>query len=139
MKPIFIFLFLFFSTGLFAQNETYSIGGRINVYNPKGRIYVFLCNSESFVTPFAGIDTIDFWVDFNKTEVEYEFKNIPSGQYAVSCYQDVNGNHKLDKWLFGPTEPWGFTYSGDLKFPPEFNDVSFDLNYDMRMNITLGK
>lgn len=139
MKPILAFLFLILTFGLLAQEETYTLGGRINVYNPKGRIYVFLCDKESFEIPLSGIDTIDFWVDYNKTEVEYEFNNLPAGRYAIRCYQDVNGNHKLDKWLFGPLEPWGFSYTEDMKFPPTFDDVSFDLLYNMRMNITLGK
>ena len=139
MKPILIFLFLFTTLGLYAQDSTYTIGGRINVYDPEGRIYVFLCTEKSFEVPFSGIDTVDFWVDYNKTAVDYEFKNIPAGQYAISCYQDVNGNHKLDKWLFGPLEPWGFSYTGDMKFPPAFGDISFDLSYDTRINITLGK
>lgn len=139
MKPTFAFLFLLISISLFAQKETFTLAGRVNVYNPQGRIYVFLCNEESFEIPFSGIDTISFWVDYNKTEIKYKFKNIPAGQYAISCYQDVNGNHKLDKWLFGPLEPWGFSYTGDMKFPPKFNDVSFKLLYDQRINITLGK
>jgi uncharacterized protein (DUF2141 family) len=71
--------------------------------------------------------------------VYYEFKNIPQGEYAVWSYQDVNGNHKLDKWLLGPREPWGFSYSGKMKFPPAFDDVSFNLMFDLRINLVLGK
>lgn len=138
MKYFVSIILLLASTSLFAQ-EKYTVSGRINTYNPEGRIYVFLCDEEAFQTPLTGIDTVSFWVNYDKRQVEYEFKNIPPGKYAIRAYQDVNGNHKLDKWLLGPKEPWGYSYSGKMKFPPNFNDVSFDLYYDMRINIILGK
>ena len=139
MKAIITSFLVLFAFSGFAQQETYSIGGRINAYKAKGKIYVFLCNDSIFDTGFNGIDSIEFWVNYDKKQVEYEFKNVPPGKYAIRSYQDVNGNHKLDKWLFGPMEPWGYSYDQKMKFPPTFDDVSFDLLYDMRMNIILGK
>lgn len=139
MKYVATSVLLFVSILLFAQDETYTIGGRINAASPKGKIYVFLCNDSIFHTPFSGIDTVEFWVNYDKTQVDYEFKNVPAGRYAIRAYQDVNGNHKMDKWLFGPLEPWGYSYQSKMKFPPEFDDVSFNLMYDMRINIVLGK
>jgi len=138
MKPFLTSILLFFTACLFAQ-DTYTITGRVNAPSPKGRVYVFLCDRETFETPFNGVDTISYWVYFDKTHVEYEFKNIPEGEYAIRSFQDVNGNHKLDKWLFGPREPWGYSYTGRMKFPPAFDDVSFQLVQDIRINITLGK
>lgn len=129
---------LLFSVITFAQ-ETYTVSGRVNTPSPKGRVYVFLCDRESFDHPIKGIDTVSFWVNYDKTYVEYEFKNVKEGEYAIRSYQDVNGNHKLDKWLFGPREPWGFSYSNKMKFPPTFDDVSFSVMYDIRINIVLGK
>jgi len=139
MKHFITLLLIAITSCLFAQEETYTISGRVNASSPKGKIYVFLCNDSIFNVPFSGIDTAEFWVNYDKTKVNYEFKNVPAGRYAIRAYQDVNGNHKLDKWLFGPTEPWGFSYSEKMKFPPTFDDVSFDLYYDMRLNIILGK
>lgn len=139
MKKIVVLIFLFISINIIAQDETYTVGGRINAASPKGKIYVFLCNDSIFQTPFAGIDTVEFWVNYDKTQVEYKFENVPTGRYAIRAYQDVNGNHKLDKWILGPTEPWGYSFQDKMNFPPEFDDVSFDLLYDMRINIVLGK
>ncbi|MFA9388220.1 MAG: DUF2141 domain-containing protein [Prolixibacteraceae bacterium] len=139
MKHIITSVLLFLSILGMAQKETYNVAGRINAANPKGKIYVFLCNDSIFNIPFSGIDTLEFWVNYDKTQVTYEFKNVPAGRYAIRAYQDVNGNHKLDKWLFGPLEPWGFSYQEKMSFPPEFDDISFDLLYDMRINIVLGK
>lgn len=117
--------------------ETYTLSGRINVEKPSGRIYVFLFDQESFEQE-PGIDTVSFWVDNNKTQVEYEFSDIPPGVYALKSYQDVNGNHKLDRWLFAPREPWAYSYKEAMKFPPKFTDVSFQLYFDLRINLTLG-
>ncbi len=139
MKQLITSILFLFTMSLFAQQETYTIGGRINAYSPKGKIYVFLCNDSIFQIPFSGIDSLEFWVNYDKTQVEYEFKNVPAGRYAIRAYQDVNGNHKMDKWLLGPLEPWGFSYQEKMSFPPKFDDVSFDLLYDMRINIALGK
>jgi uncharacterized protein (DUF2141 family) len=64
---------------------------------------------------------------------------VPEGEYAIQCYQDVNGNHKFDKWMLGPLEPWAYSYTGEMKFPPVFADASFLLMSDTRINLTLGK
>lgn len=139
MKELITSILLLFTLSVFSQEETYNIAGRINAYSPKGKIYVFLCNDSIFNIPFSGIDTLEFWVNYDRKQVEFEFKDVPAGRYAIRSYQDVNGNHRLDKWLFGPMEPWGFSYTERMKFPPSFDDVSFDLMYDMRINIMLGK
>lgn len=138
MKLTTLLLLLIIPAALFAQ-ETFTITGRVNAPSPKGRVYVFLCDRESFYTPLSGVDTVSYWVHYDKTYIDYEFKDIPAGEYAIRSFQDVNGNHRLDKWMFGPQEPWGFSYSGEMKFPPSFDDVSFNLAYDIRINIVLGK
>jgi uncharacterized protein (DUF2141 family) len=43
-----------------------------------------------------------YWLDF-------EFTNIPYGEYAIASFLDKNENQSLDIGLFGPTEPWGFS------------------------------
>lgn len=138
MRNLLTLLLLVFATLVWSQEETYTISGRVNAASPKGRIYIYLCDESNFLVPNTGVDTVEFWVNYDKTHVEYEFKDIPAGQYAIKAYQDKNGNHKFDKWLFGPIEPWGYSYSKTMKFPPEFKDVSFDLYYDQRINIMLG-
>lgn len=36
--------------------------------------------------------------------------SLPNGIYAISLYQDINGNGELDRDLFGrPKEPYGFS------------------------------
>lgn len=125
--------------GLTANAQKYTLSGRVNAYSPKGKIYVLLCTKESFVKQMSGIDTLEFWVNYDKKYIDFKFTNLPEGEYALRSFQDVNGNHKLDKWMLGPKEPWAFSYSGEMKFPPVFQDVSFMLMTDLRINLTLGK
>lgn len=56
------------------------------------------------------------------------FKDLKSGTFAVSLYQDTNGNKELDKNRVGiPKEPYGF--SGNLKSGGStFEKPSFQLN-----------
>ena len=63
----------------------------------------------------------------------FEFKNVPAGEYTVCCYQDVNGNGKLDFGKFGPKEPHG-TYRPEkgISFgPPKFKDIKFEVKEDI--------
>lgn len=58
-------------------------------------------------------------------QVELVFKDLAPGAYAVSAYQDLNSNQRLDANLVGmPTEPYGFSRDARGKFgPPKFEDA----------------
>ena len=48
------------------------------------------------------------------------------GAYAVGVYQDLNSNMKIDRKLFGPAEPWGFSDNPHLLIAlPSFEQVRF--------------
>lgn len=55
------------------------------------------------------------------------FHGLPAGRYAVSAFQDLNGNEKLDTNAFGmPREPYGFSREARGRFgPPSFEEASF--------------
>jgi uncharacterized protein (DUF2141 family) len=76
----------------------------------------------------------------DKPVVEVVFRDLPPGRYAVSAYQDENGNLELDRGLFGiPKEPYGFSRDArGTAGPPEFRDARFDLGDEgMRIRIKL--
>jgi uncharacterized protein (DUF2141 family) len=54
---------------------------------------------------------------------------LAPGRYAVSVYQDVNGNRKLDSGLMGiPKEPVGASNNPKPRFgPPHFGDCAFSM------------
>ena len=66
--------------------------------------------------------------------------DLPPGIYAVTVYEDLNGNHKLDHNLIGvPREPVGVSNHPPVRFgPPHFNECSFRLgNTAQTITITL--
>jgi uncharacterized protein (DUF2141 family) len=63
------------------------------------------------------------------------FNDLPKGKYAVSVYQDSNGNGQLDKNIFGiPKEKYGFSNNADR---PDFRKCLFDFNEDISITIRL--
>jgi uncharacterized protein (DUF2141 family) len=59
--------------------------------------------------------------------IRIEVSNLVPGQYAISAFQDLNGNDKIDKNIFGiPKEPYGF--SGKWKSgAASFDEALFQL------------
>ncbi len=64
--------------------------------------------------------------------------DLPPGSYAVTVYEDLNGNHKLDHNLLGiPREPVGVSNNPPARFgPPHFDECSFHLG-DTAQTITI--
>jgi uncharacterized protein (DUF2141 family) len=65
---------------------------------------------------------------------------LAPGQYAVSVYLDANGNHHLDRGLFGiPKEPVGASNNPKPSFgPPHFDQCAFQMNQtDKTISISL--
>ena len=55
---------------------------------------------------------------------------LPPGEYAVSTYQDLNNNGKLDRRFYGaPKEPYGFSNDIRPSFgPPGYDDCMFKID-----------
>ncbi len=62
--------------------------------------------------------------------VELRFSHVASGTYAVTVYQDVNDNGKLDtNWIGIPKEPVGVSNNPRPRMgPPRFHDASFTMS-----------
>lgn len=60
--------------------------------------------------------------------MEFDF---PAGEYAVSPYQDVSSNGKLDRYFIGkPKEPYGFSTNVKPFGPPSYKDCKFGRHLD---------
>ncbi len=58
--------------------------------------------------------------------VEYIFRDIPCGEYAIKLYHDANMNQDLDKNFFGlPKEQYGFSNCKGCILPPKWNKAKF--------------
>lgn len=133
-------LFLF---ALFFHANTVSLQLSFNnIREAKGAVYiaVFSCESDFLNTDKVVARRI---VPVQQTgNLEVSLEGLPPGQYAVSSFQDVNGNGKLDTNLFGiPTEPYGFSNNARPKFrAPNWMEAAFQLNANSRwQQITLAR
>ena len=65
--------------------------------------------------------------------------DLPSGNYAVGIFHDVNGNNRLDTNLFGvPKEQYGFSNDASGRFgPPSFDDAAISVTKDARYIVNL--
>ena len=74
-------------------------------------------------------------VKITDTVVVVTFTGLPKGKYAVSVYQDINKNGRLDKNIFGiPKERYGFSNKANK---PDYRESLFDFKDDLTIHITL--
>lgn len=74
--------------------------------------------------------------------VQIDAGALPPGRYAVSVYEDVNGNKKLDRNLMGiPQEPAGASRNPETHIgPPSFDDCAFQFGTaDQTISIVLRR
>lgn len=63
--------------------------------------------------------------------------SLPAGEYAISMFQDLNGNAKLDSNLLGiPREPFGFSNYNGKSVPGSFDKLKVMVN-DKTKKITV--
>lgn len=80
--------------------------------------------------------------DAQAHEVKIDAGTLPPGRYAVTVYQDVNGNKKLDKNFLGiPQEPAGASNNPKTRMgPPSFDDCAFQFGTtDQTISIVLRR
>jgi uncharacterized protein (DUF2141 family) len=78
---------------------------------------VFLGDKRFFSAIIPVHDSVYHW----------QIDRLPLGTYAITVYQDINLNGKLDRGMFGkPTEPYGFSKNPPSGFrAPSFQECKF--------------
>jgi uncharacterized protein (DUF2141 family) len=131
MKVILFVTVLFISMPVLAQITHCTVEGEI-LFDKTGDIYVYLVTEESFRTPFTGSQEKVIEVgeqELRKKVAAFKFEQVRAGNYGIRCFQDVDGDGKLERGLFGPKEPWGMSWQGKKPAKwPEFEDISFEVN-----------
>lgn len=116
------------------QINTYAISGTVSFQN-QGDIYVYLVTEEDFKTPFTGSQVLRLEIEPQESVVEevvFRFEKVVAGIYGIRCFQDVNGNGKLDRGLRGPSEPWGMSWQEEKpKKWPRYSHIAFEVEQDM--------
>ncbi len=71
--------------------------------------------------------------------VTFVYTDLTVGRYALSVFQDANGDGKLDTNPAGlPIEPYGFSRDARGRFgPPSFDDAAVDVQGDQHVTIHL--
>jgi uncharacterized protein (DUF2141 family) len=119
-----------------SESEGFTVEGAITCHR-SGAIYVKLLNQTQFEQDIAGKDSpapfaLKLEANSNnagKEKIPFRFFDVPPGMYAISCFQDLNGNGELDMGLFGPVEPWGM-YRVKPTFKPVFAKEAYKINGD---------
>jgi len=112
----------------FARMETpgFSVAGKIIFYK-KGDLYIKVVNETEFNEGKDSVylDKIRMGTEeIGKKQVSFKFDGIPQGIYGILCFQDVNGNGKLDKG-----EPWGvYRNVRHALRGPKFEEIAFEVN-----------
>ena len=107
---------------------------RITGFNSNdGEVRVALNNSNENYQSSTPFDrTAEKIVDH---KVEFTFKDIPFGEYAIKCYHDENLNGKMDRNSMGiPVEAYGFSNNAVGNFgPAKYEDAKFTFNKDKQV------
>lgn len=139
MKNLFlIIVVLICSAPAFAQNGVVNV--HINgIKSTKGYVQIGIFNTKS-TFPIFGKQLKAGKVKPNTNGVDYSFKDLPDGTYAIAAWHDKNNNEKIDKNLFGvPKEKYGFSNNVYGMFgPPSFEKVTFQVKNGEVVALTIN-
>lgn len=95
----------------------------------KGQILVALYDRETAFLNTQKAHSLKVLPVENKGTLSLSLGALPTGEYALACFHDLNNNGKLDKNLLGvPTEPYGFSNNARPKFrAPSWEEAKFAL------------
>lgn len=94
-----------------------------------GIVHIALYNApEKFPDSDGMISEIN--VPAEKPSIQWTFKNLKSGQYAIATYHDENGNDEFDQGFLGiPLEGYAFSNNATVFFgPPDFTEAAFTVS-----------
>ncbi|NNC94604.1 MAG: DUF2141 domain-containing protein [Chitinophagales bacterium] len=140
ISTFFNIVLVFFTSVLYTEGEAFSL--QINISNMEERsgvIRIAVYDDENAFPEehLKAIALKEILISDEMTVISTEVE-LKAGNYAVSLFQDLNHNGKLDKGLFGiPKEPWGCSGESS-KGTPAFERSSFFFNADMKIDVTLN-
>ena len=117
-----------FSTYGQDQNHTCDLLVKVkNIKKIEGSIKIAIYNHEDH---FLSKEIRSDGQKIDSNTLEFSFKGLGEGVYAISLFHDKNDNDKLDSNFIGiPTEPYAFSNNAKGMFgPPSFEDCKFSLS-----------
>ncbi len=134
MKLLFLTFILLFS-GVKTHKLSIHISGISKI---KGSLFIAIFRATDdfpvFGKQFKGIVK-----EVEGKSQNYNFDDLPEGEYALAIYQDENRNKILDKNLLGiPKEIYGFSNNARRSFSaPSFQEAKFKLNKNLQQTVFL--
>lgn len=128
-----MFALIWASQSMLAQTLTLEVRGIEKVV---GHLYVAIyASSETYLKQ----SLTAFAVEVKEKEVSIPCKGLPAGTYAISLFQDENGNGSLDTGAYGiPMEKFGFSNNAiGVMGPPSFEKTCFTFWEDTILVIDL--
>ena len=103
-----------------------------NIENGSGTLYVAILDSDknwlksdTDALPFRDVAQPVTSTD----DLLISVGDLPPGKYAVSVFQDIDGNAELDTNFIGyPKEPFGFSAPMGKFGPPDFNAAAITIS-----------
>lgn len=131
MQHLILALSLLISSMIFAQTTTNKLeegisvtASVVNALSDKGTVKFAFYNEENFMK--QPIYAKSASVENGKSTVLFE--NVPQGIYAILCFQDENGNNRMDFEQNGmPKENYGASNNIMTYGPPEFDSSKFEV------------
>ncbi|MBL7832232.1 MAG: DUF2141 domain-containing protein [Saprospiraceae bacterium] len=105
----------------------------------KGKVYINIYDKKSaFLKPELAVYKYSFDSRQNTQEV-IKLKLSNYLKISIACFQDINGNQKLDTNTFGiPTEPYAFSNNARGKWKkPTWDDAAFKFNPGLLVDLKL--
>jgi uncharacterized protein (DUF2141 family) len=107
-----------------AAPETFKLSGRVLGSSGKSVVYVALWQADGFLKrPVQQ-------VRIEPGAAPVFQSDVPAGRWAVSAFEDRNGNGILDMGLFEPKEPSGFWRAFHRWHKPRFDEVASIIERD---------
>jgi uncharacterized protein (DUF2141 family) len=103
-----------------------------NIENGHGTIYIAILDSaegwlksDAESKPFRDITQPVSSTD----DLLISVQDLPPGKYAISLFQDLDGDSEMDKNLIGfPKEPFGFSAPMGKFGPPKFEEAAIEFS-----------
>jgi uncharacterized protein (DUF2141 family) len=127
-------LVLFLSKSFFVQDDTLTVIAT-HVQVGKGTVIMAIWNDEK---TFLKQPYLSQSLKAASSTLAFSFV-LPEGEYAISLFQDINDNKKLDLGVFSiPKEPIGFGNNFRPRFSaPKFKDCAISVTQTTMTEIEL--
>lgn len=123
-------------TSLMSFSQTYTLKVIItDIEDQKGTIFLSLHNNEDSF-PSGTNETVKTGkIEKFDSTAEFNFSGLEQGEYAISFFQDLNGNEEMDTNFVGfPKEPVGASKMTSLG-RPKFSKCKFMLTENKTIQV----